>query len=271
MERQRWHHTCVRAASDLFDRAVMAFVTRASGRLVAAVTLFLYPGIGLILPISLHWSMLWLVYANVLGALFAGAVSLGWFSAQVEAAKRRHLVEWTTELRLLTAEEFEWLVGETFKRDGWKVRETGRQDAADGNIDLELTMNGRRKIVQCKRWTSWLVKLEEIQRFEGTLFREGLRGDSGIFVTLSDFTQSARIEAKKTGVTLINGRDLYAKIERVRRAETCDTCHQPMRIERSDGQWRLHCITPGCSGKRELGNQAGRAVELLTEPPVQMS
>jgi Restriction endonuclease len=245
----------------------MGFVTRASGRLVAAVTLILYPGVGLILPVSLHWSTLWLVEANVLGALFAGAVSLGWFSAQVEAAKRRHLVEWTTSLRNLNPEEFEWLVGETYRREGWSVRETGMRESGDGNIDLELTWKKERKLVQCKRWHSQLVGVDEIRSFAGTLLRKELPGTAGIFVTLSDFTEVAQAEAKQMRITTVNGRELYARVEKARRFELCEKCGQPMRFDRSAHGWWLRCVRPGCSGKRDLGNDPGRAVEFLTQSP----
>ncbi len=124
------------------------------------------------------------------------------------APDRRHLIEWTTSLRLLGAEEFEWLVGELFRRDGWTVEETGRHGSPDGNIDLVLRRGGERKVVQCKRWTSQLVGVDELRGFAGTLLREGLPGAAGIFVTLSDFTEQARAEARTTGITLVNNRDL---------------------------------------------------------------
>src|SRR5204862_498108 len=129
-----------------------------------------------------------------------------------EKAKRRHLVEWTTELRHLDSQEFEWLVGETFEREGWKVTYRGRQDSPDGNIDLELVRKGQRKIVQCKRWLSWPVAVEEIRKFEGTLFAEGLQGEAGIFVTLSTFNRFAVAEAGKRGVTLIDGPGLMSRV-----------------------------------------------------------
>ena len=244
----------------------MGFVTRVPGAAVAIVGLVMYPGVGLLVPLVLHWPTVWLVDANIIGTLLAAALGLGWFSVQIEAAKRRHLVEWTTELRLLNAEEFEWLVGETFRRENWKVRETGRQDGPDGNIDLELTRGSQRKIVQCKRWQSWNVKVDEIQRFAGTLLRERLGASAGIFVTLSDFTPQARDEGARIGLTLINGRDLYSRVEKVRRAELCPQCRQPMRLDRSARGWWFRCIAPGCSGKLDLSNEAGRAVELLTLP-----
>lgn len=232
----------VSAVDDFLERIVIRLVTRVSGRGVAAIAIVFYPGLGLILPIALHWSTVALIEANIFGTALAAVVSLGWLAIQVEAASRRHLIEWTSDLRLLTAEEFEWLVGETFRREGWTVRETGRQDAPDGNIDLELTRNGLRKIVQCKRWESWQIKVDEIQRFAGTLLREGLPGSAGIFVTLSGFTEHARAEVRKTGVTLIDGRELYSMIEKARREEPCPVCQRPMRFDRSPRGWWLRCV-----------------------------
>ena len=252
---------------DLFERIFWAMVTRISGRTAAALALLLYAGGGLALPLALRWSVLNLVLMNVLGTMLAGTVILGWLAVQVQTARRRYLVEWTTNLRLLTAEEFEWLVGEVFRREGWKVRETGRQDGPDGGIDLELTRDRQRRIVQCKRWVSWLVRVDEIRQFAGTLTREGLPGSAGIFVTLSDFTEQARAEAQKIGITLIDNVDLYPRIEKVRRAERCDICHQPMILRLSKHGWWLKCQTAGCRGKRDLGPDAGRAVDLLTPPP----
>jgi hypothetical protein len=215
----------------------------------------------------MRWPTVGLVEANVLGTTLAGVVSLGWLATRVEAARRRNLLEWTTDLRLLSANEFEWLVGETFRREGWTVRETGRQDAPDGNIDLELTRDDQRKIVQCKGWQSWLVGVDEIRKFEGTLLREGLLGSAGVFVTLSDFTEQARTEASETGVALIDGRTLFSKVEKARRPEPCPVCKQPMLLDRSRRGWWLRCVVPDCSGKRDLGSESARAVELLTEPP----
>ena len=164
-------------------------------------------------------------------------MTLGWLLVQVEARDRRHLVEWTSNLRLLTAGEFEWLVGEMFRREGWKVCETGRQDESDGNIDLELTRGARRMIVQCKRWQSWLVGVDDIRGFAGTLMREGLPGSSGIFVTMSDFSEQARTEAEATGITLIDRPNLYSRVEKARRVEPCPACQAPMVLGQSARGW----------------------------------
>lgn len=244
----------------------MGLATRVSGRTVAVIALLLY-AVGLALPLSLRWSVPYLVDANVIGTSLAASLSLGWFVVQVQARDRRHLVDWTTDLRLLDAAEFEWLVGELLRREGWRVEETGRQDGPDGNIDLRLTKDGQRLIVQCKRWTSWLVGVNDLRAFAGTLLREGLPGSAGIFVTLSDFTEQARDEARTTGLILVDNRDLYSRVEKARRREACPICQAPMVLDRSARGWWFRCIAPGCAGKRDLSNDPARAVELLTRQP----
>jgi restriction endonuclease len=257
----------MKGLEDLLERAVTALVTRVSGRTVVLISVLLYPGLGLALPLALGWSIPNLVVANVVGVTFAAVVSLGWLGVQLDAKDRRHLVEWTTNLRLLSAEEFEWMVGELFRRDGWKVRETGRQDAPDGNIDLELTKGSARRLVQCKRWTARQVGVDEVRRFAGALLREGLRGSDGIYVTLSDFNDHAHQEALRTGIAVVDGRALYSRVEKARRSEPCPVCQYPMVLSRSEHGWWFRCVTEGCAGKRDLGKEPGRAVDLLTKTP----
>jgi hypothetical protein len=251
---------------NFLDRSVLALVSRISGPTVAALAVLLYAGIGLVLPLTVSWPTWYLVEANVIGTGLAAVVSCGWLMVRIEAGNRRRLVEWTSDLRLLDSSEFEWLVGEVFRREGWIVRETGSQDGPDGNIDLDLTRDRERKIVQCKRWTSWPIGVDELRRFLGTLMREKLPSDAGIFVTLSSFTEQARQEAQQAGITLVDNRELYSRIEKVRRSELCPLCKTPMTLGRSQHGWWLRCTTNGCSGKRDLSADPGRAVDLLIQP-----
>lgn len=254
------------ALVDRLDRAIFAFVRRVSGRTVAIVSAAFYPGLGLLVPVAFDWSRSWLLSVNLLGATAAAAVSLGWLLVQVEAKDRRHLLEWTTDLRHLTASEFEWLVGELFRREGWKVEETGSQDGPDGNVDLVLTKDGVTQVVQCKRWSSWQIGVKEVREFAGTLRREELR--SGTLVTFSSFTAQATAEAARIdGLHLIDGRELYRRIERVRRPEPCPACQKAMVLDRSLHGWWFRCVADGCAGKRNLDREPALAVELLTQPP----
>jgi len=107
-----------------------------------------------------------------------GCRGRGGAAGRCDAGGGKNLLEWTTDLRLLDAKEFEWLVGEVFRRDGWTVDETGSQDGPDGNVDLRLTRDGVHRIVQCKRWTSWNVGVDTVRAFAGTIMREGLPGSA---------------------------------------------------------------------------------------------
>ena len=248
-----------------FDWLILRQMGRIPGATVAATMLLLYPGVALVLPLGLGWSTSWFVDANLTGAIFAAAVGMGWLILQVRARDRLHLLEWTSDLRLLDAAEFEWLVGEVFRREGWTVDETGSQDAPDGNIDLRLRKGGESRIVQCKRWTSWQVGVDEIRAFAGTLAREQLPMNAGVFVTLSSFTCQARDEALTLALGLVEGPDLVARLEKVRQVEPCPKCAAPMLLARSTQGWWFRCPRyPDCDGKRDLSPDVARAVELLT-------
>jgi Restriction endonuclease len=251
---------------DRYDRLILWIVKNVPGRGVLALAGLSYLGFGLALPLLLGWPALWIFAANVWGTAFAASLLFGWLFVQIEARDRRHLVEWTSDLRLLDAQEFEWLVGELFRREGWTVTERGRQGGPDGNIDLELRRGAERRIVQAKRWQSWQVSVDDIRGFGGTLLREGLSGSAGVFVTLSNFTEQARAEAKTSSIELVDGRDLFARVEKVRRPVICDICHQPMLFDRSIHGWWYRCVTADCTGKLDLGAEPGRAVALLNEP-----
>lgn len=249
------------------DRLLLAIAGRSSGRAITIIALALYGGIGLALPLIFGMSTPWLVSFNMIGTGLAAAFVLAWFGLRVQESHRRHLVEWTSDLRLLNAEEFEWLVGEIFRREGWKVEETGQHSGPDGNVDLRMSRDKQRAIVQCKRWAAWQVGVDEIRAFGGTLMREGLPGSAGYYVTLSGFTDQAIAEAKQLGVTLIGNRGLYARAEKLRKREVCPVCGSSMILDRSARGWWFRCVAAGCNGKRDLGSDPARAVELLTETP----
>src|SRR5664280_1503639 len=152
---------------EFIESLILEHVVKAPGVLVAATMVVFYPGVALVLPMSLGWTGWWFVDANLTGATIAGFVGLGWLVLQVQARDRAHLLEWSSDLRLLNAAEFEWLVGELFRREGWTVDETGSQEGRDGNIDLRLRKGGVSRLVQCKRWTAWQVGVDDIRAFAG--------------------------------------------------------------------------------------------------------
>ena len=254
--RSRSGHTTT-VLDDAFTRVVGRLPMSAALLLGAAV----YAGVGLALPLSVGAHGVQLIAYNVTGVLLGWAITLAWLFPRVEASQRRHLLEWTTDVRKLSAQEFEWLVGEVLRREGWDVKETGRQAAPDGNIDLRISRGERVMLVQCKRWDSRQVGVDEVRKLAGTLMREGFPGSAGMLVTLSRFTEQATAEAAKLGVELVNGRQLLHRTEHVRACEPCPSCGGPMVLDHSRFGWWLRC--PDCSGKRDLGSEPARALGLL--------
>jgi hypothetical protein len=224
-----------------------------------------YVAVGLALPLGIGAHGLLLIVLNVNGALYGWLITILWLVPTLQSANRRHLLEWTSDLRLLSAQEFEWLVGEVLRREGWNVHETGRQGAGDGNVDLRISRDGQQRLVQCKRWQSWLVGVDEVRMLAGTLMREDLPGDAGVLVTLSGFTEAAIAEAAKLEIELVDNRELVRRIENVRATEPCPICATPMLLDRSARGWWLRCprFANGCKGKRDLDNDRGRALDLL--------
>jgi hypothetical protein len=244
-------------------------LTHTVGRLGMGPALLLgvaiYAAVGLVLPLSMGAQHVALIGWNALGVILGWTVTVAWLFSQVQAAHRRHLLEWTTNLRLLSAQEFEWIVGEVLRREGWDVEETGREAEADGNVDLRIRRSGKELLVQCKRWQSWPVGVDEIRKLAGTLMHEGLRGEDGVFVTLSHFTESAIAEAAEIGIELVDNGELVRRIEKVRATEPCPICATPMLLDRSQHGWWLRCPgwPDGCAGKRDLSADPGRALDLL--------
>lgn len=248
---------------DLTDRA-LSFVLKAIRFEVAAVLAVVLYAAGFALPLATHAPLWMLVLDAIAGSLLAFVVIFGWVVVRLADVERRHLVNWTSSIRLLDSREFEWFVGEIFRREGFAVEQTGRSGEPDGNVDLVLTKGRKRFVVQCKRWQSWDVGVDEIRRFAGTLMREGLPGQQGIFVTLSEFTKQATDEARKMGICLLTGAELEQRWNNVRQVEPCPECGETMFVAKSRFGWWLQCRATGCGGKRDLDRNAGRAIELLT-------
>lgn len=116
----------------------------------------------------------------------------------------------TNALDGMTWREFEILVGEAFRRNGFQVMETGG-NGADGGVDLVLRKNNEKFFVQCKQWKAYKVGVDVVRELYGVMAAHGAAG--GFVVTSGRFTDAATEFAQGRNLKLIDGPVLLKLIQ----------------------------------------------------------
>lgn len=231
------------------------------------------------------WKTLASIGQYVLPALcLAGAGMSAW-----RRKERKNLVidvmqsEASDALDGMSWREFEMLVGEGFRLQGYQVGETGG-GGADGGVDLVLRKtgetSGEKFLVQCKQWRALKVGVEVVRELYGVMAARGATG--GFVVTSGRFTEAAVSFASGRNVTLINGeklrgllRDAKAAVNRSTsrpaaapavtpnaapsQASNCPVCTKPMvrrtakRGANAGGEFWGCSGYPACRGTRPIG------------------
>lgn len=106
--------------------------------------------------------------------------------------------------------EFEILVGEAFRLQGFQVAETGG-GGADGGVDLVLRKGSEKFLVQCKQWKAFTVGVTVVRELYGVMAAKGAAG--GFVVTSGRFTDEATAFASGRNVKLIDGPRLFGLIK----------------------------------------------------------
>ncbi|MFG3721570.1 restriction endonuclease [Streptomyces massasporeus] len=110
----------------------------------------------------------------------------------------------------LTPEEFEEAIAALCERDGCSDVEVVGGAGDLGADVLAVTPDGRRIVVQCKRYDeSHRVGSQDLQRFGGTCFTVH-EADVAVLVSTSDFTAPALEYAEQCGILCVNGETLEA-------------------------------------------------------------
>jgi restriction system protein len=116
-------------------------------------------------------------------------------------------------IRSLGWREFEDLVGEAYRRQGYTVRENAGA-GPDGGVDLVLNKGGNTFLVQCKQWRSWKIGVKVVREMYGLMTAKHAHGV--IIITSGMFTQDARNFAAGKPIGLVEGRqlaDLVASVQ----------------------------------------------------------
>lgn len=170
--------------------------------------------------------------------------------------------------------EFEMLVGEAFRLEGYAVTETGG-GGADGGIDLVLRRDGEKSLVQCKQWKAYKVGVDVVRELFGVMAAKGAAG--GFVVTSGRFTDEATSFASGRNIKLVDGPKLQGLIRQAvaargqrmasavnappvpdRAAPPCPACAKPMvkrlakRGPNAGGEFWGCTGYPACKGVRPL-------------------
>ena len=111
--------------------------------------------------------------------------------------------------------DFEYLVSEAYRRQGYAIEEN-LGGGSDGGVDLVLSKDGNRTLVQCKNWKSRKVGVTTVRELFGVMTSEG--GASGIVVCSEHYTKDAIEFAKGKPITLIDGTALSRLIGAVQKS-----------------------------------------------------
>ena len=117
-------------------------------------------------------------------------------------------------IKNLSWRQFEELVGEVFRRQGYLVLENPFE-GVDGGIDLQLRKNGQMTFVQCKHWKSKSVGVKIVRELYGVM--AAAKASSGILATFGNFTQEAKNFTKGKPIRLIAGNQLVKLISEVQK------------------------------------------------------
>lgn len=139
-----------------------------------------------------------------------GAALVSWLGVR----NRRRQLDTRTDLESVAEigwRDFEHLVGEAFRRRGYRVEDTGL--GADGGIDLILRRDGKRVIVQCKQWRRQQVGVSFVREMYGLLAHH--QADEAKIASLGTYTRDAAQFAAGKPIELIDGETLLGMIRDV--------------------------------------------------------
>jgi len=155
-------------------------------------------------------------FCHTFAPFFGFAVVVIWIFAEIKKRASRGLLDSRSDigsLRSLSWQEFEQLVGEAYRRQGYSVEETGG-GGADGGVDLVLYRNGAKTLVQCKQWKAWKVGVKVVRELYGAVTAE--KAAAGIVVTCGEFTREARDFAVGKPLQLVDGPALWNLVAAVK-------------------------------------------------------
>lgn len=200
----------------------------------AAIAVFAFVGIAYVFPSVSIESPLWAfliplqTMATYFGTLVAVVFLLPAALSYIDRTRKKRLLDRQQNLesvRHLPWRQFEELVAEAFRRDGFKVTEN-TDVGADGGVDIRLRKGRDLYLVQCKNWRRQSVGVATVREMFGVLAAESAQ--RVLIVCSGTFTPDAVRFAEGKPIDLVDGARLDAMIARVRRND--GTARRPVNL-----------------------------------------
>ncbi len=175
----------------------------------------------------------WSAFAPLALLFFLATAAL----SALRSIKTARMLEGQTSLaslRQLPWKRFEDLLGEAYRRQGYKVEET-LGGGADGGVDLILGRGGKVTLVQCKRWNGAPVGVRQLRELYGVLHDRG--ASAAKLVATTSFTPDALAFAKGKPIELVDSIELLQLIRSVQKSGKIIA--PPAQVERDH-------LTPDC-------------------------
>jgi restriction system protein len=112
----------------------------------------------------------------------------------------------------LSWQDFEFLLSEWFKKQGYTTELTGG-GGADGGIDIKLYKEGKLYLVQCKHYKASKVPVMVVRELYGVMTAQKAAG--GFVVTSGRFTSEANYFAKNINIELIDKKKIVEILDSV--------------------------------------------------------
>jgi HJR/Mrr/RecB family endonuclease len=140
------------------------------------------------------------------------AVSKKVSSALVEAKDlTRLLASGNADVHSMSGEEFEDLIAEVYRRDGYRVEKTPR--TGDHGVDLMAMKDGKRLAIQCKRYGNEnKVSNTDVLKLRGAKEMKNYRATELLLITTSKLTKKAIEACRECGVEWLEGERTFSLI-----------------------------------------------------------
>jgi len=164
------------------------------------------------------------------------------------------------DIRALSWERFETLVGEAYRRQGYTVQRNSSQGADEG-VDLTLKKDARVTLVQCKQWRAWKVGVKVVREIYGVMTAK--HAEAAVVITSGVFTQEAKTFAHGKPIGLVDGPQLATLIRSVQKAAAGAEQHPASPTPLSSAKPIPNVICPKCGAPMVLrtaqrGSHAGQ-------------